>query len=580
MQKVMKKIGLLLIAVCLVFSGAAEENPPKWMNKMKKAVVSITTYRDDGSKLATGTGFFITETGEALSGYTLFKGAARATVTDTDGKEWNVTHILGADELYDVVRFRVDVPKKVTFLPPAQEPRAVGTEVYLLPYSVGKVVPFRKGDVRETSRVNNDYGYYRISFPLEKTQLNAPLLTDEGEVFAVAQEDASGKNEFSFGMSAAFIRNVEISSTDAFSSVYNAIGIRKGWPKALDQALAALYIVTGGKNAQDYLATLDDFIAAFPDAPDGYLSRASCYAQRRAELAESPAEQKKCLDRAFDELDRAAGRMDKKSEAWYNRAKLIFSVAAADTTLNDPDWSMQAALEAVGKAIGEDDLPVYRQLEGDIYFSMQQYDRAWEAYDRINSTEWASPSSYYWAAKAKMQLPGTPLTDVIALLDSAVVKCGMPVSKEAAPYILERVELKVQLGQYREAVADYDLYYKAMGADVTDAFYFYREQAKFRLGDLEGALQDIQEALVLNRKEPMYHAEEASVYVRKGNYEEAMKSIDRALALAPDFAACYRLRGICQVRQDKKAEGLAAFRKAKELGDPLADKLIKQYGGK
>ena len=35
--------------------------------------------------------------------------------------------------------------------------------------------------------------------------------------------------------------------------------------------------------------------------------------------------------------------------------------------------------------------------------------------------------------------------------------------------------------------------------------------------------------------------------------------------------------GICYVRQGKKAEACEAFNKAKELGDPVVDKLIKEH---
>lgn len=575
----MKKIGFFLLLSCFVLPATAQKKAPKWMAKEKKAVVSVTTYRQDGSKMATGTGFFISESGEALSGYTLFKGAYRATVTDVDGQEWPVTHIMSADELYDVVRFRVEGPKKVSYLPLAQEPLTVGTEVFLLPYTVGKIIPYQQGTVQNVNKVKDNYGYYQVSFPLEKTQLNAPLLTAEGEVFGVAQADASGKNVFSYGISAGYIRDMELTSTDVFNSVYTQIGIRKAWPKDFDQALAVLYIVASGQDAQAYLQTLDDFIRAFPESPEGYIDRAACYAYRRAELAGTPAEQQAYLGRAFDELDKAARYLPKKSDVWYNRAKLIYGVAVADSSLVLPEWSQGAALEAVEKAIGEEDIPLYRQLQGDICFSLQQYEAALEAYNRINAGDMASASSYYRAAKAKMLIPGAQLSDAIVLLDSAVAKCGTPVSKEAAPYILERIELKTQLENYREVVADYDLYYRAMGADVPDAFYFYRQQAKFRLGDLDGALADIQDAIVLNKNEPRYYAEEAAVYVRMKKYEEALKSVEKALALTPDFAACYRLRGVCYVRQGKKAEGCEAFRKAKEYGDPLADKLLQQYGG-
>ena len=59
-------------------------------------------------------------------------------------------------------------------------------------------------------------------------------------------------------------------------------------------------------------------------------------------------------------------------------------------------------------------------------------------------------------------------------------------------------------------------------------------------------------------------------------YTEALSSLDKAIELAPDFAACHRLRGVCFVRLGKKTEACEALNKAKSLGDPVADKLIKE----
>jgi Tfp pilus assembly protein PilF len=56
---------------------------------------------------------------------------------------------------------------------------------------------------------------------------------------------------------------------------------------------------------------------------------------------------------------------------------------------------------------------------------------------------------------------------------------------------------------------------------------------------------------------------------------KAQASVQKALEIDPDFASCHRLLGVSYTRQQKKDEACNAFRKAKELGDPLADKLIK-----
>lgn len=153
----------MITICCQVFWVAAQKKAPKWMDKQRKAVVTVTTYGKDNQKKASGTGFFITETGEALSGYSLFKDAARATVTDADGKEYPVSRILGADELYDVIKFKVEVPKKAVFLADAREPISQGATAYLMPYSTGKITKFGEGPVSEVSKLKEPFSYYKLS---------------------------------------------------------------------------------------------------------------------------------------------------------------------------------------------------------------------------------------------------------------------------------------------------------------------------------------------------------------------------------------------------------------------------------
>gem|GEM_PF-530050 len=138
------------------------------MNKAKRAVFTITTYGKDGNKLATSTGFFISETGEAVSAYNIFKGAEKATITDFEGKTFLVKNILGADELYDAVKFQVEVPKKAVFLPIAAEPVANGTNAYLLLYSTGKNATFKSGAITEVSKLKDPYKYYKMAVALEE----------------------------------------------------------------------------------------------------------------------------------------------------------------------------------------------------------------------------------------------------------------------------------------------------------------------------------------------------------------------------------------------------------------------------
>ena len=175
----MKKLTVLIIYGLISLPLIAQKTP-KWMEKSKKALLTVTTFNKDNRKINSTTGFYVSETGEALSAYSIFSDAAAATVTDTEGNTYPVASIIGADDLYDVIRFRVTVPEKVPFLPVATDPVPEGTPVFLLPYPTGKTTTFKQGTITEVSKLKDPYSYYKLSLALEEGQTNAPLLLASG----------------------------------------------------------------------------------------------------------------------------------------------------------------------------------------------------------------------------------------------------------------------------------------------------------------------------------------------------------------------------------------------------------------
>ena len=118
---------------------------PKWAAKARKAVFSVITYDKDNKIMNTGNGFYIDETGTAVSDYTLFKGADHAVIVTVDGKELPVKYIMGANDIYDVVKFKTDYDKKSGALKPAANAPAQGETVYLLPYATQKELKGQNG---------------------------------------------------------------------------------------------------------------------------------------------------------------------------------------------------------------------------------------------------------------------------------------------------------------------------------------------------------------------------------------------------------------------------------------------------
>ena len=558
------------MTVCQVITTTAQKKDAKWIDNVYKAIVTVETTTKEGMT-KTGPGFLIRENGEAIATYELFRNAGSAVIITATGEKLPVTHILGADEMYNVIRFKAAVPKKTAFLPIANFSPALHATVFLPPSKEEK--DLTQGDITEISKMSSAYDYYQIDMPLPPSQVGFPLLTATGEVFAMAQADASGKGK-TYGIALSYIQSLQVTATDIFKKTYADIGIRRAWDTAIEDAQIALMLYASQQDAAAYLETLNDFIATFPNDADSYISRANHYAFRRKELAATENEQLQMLDKAMNDLDNAAKIKKNKGDAYFNKARLIFGIIVTDSLLSYKNWNMRTVEENIQKAIKDNNNPAYRQFEGELAFFLQDYEKAYASFSLVNQSPASSGTSYYYAAKSKQHLEGATILEIISLLDSAILKSPLA---ETADYLLENIELKLQLGLYEQVIKDYDKYFLAMGGNVTDVFYHYRQQAKLQTGDLEGALVDIDRAIIMDNTNAVYYAEKASVYLRMNDIQKAQTSVEKAIALDADFASSYRILGVCYLRQENKPEACIYFHKAKELGDPLVERLINEH---
>ena len=246
---------------------------PKWVEKAKRAVFSVITYDKEDKILSSGNGFFVTEDGVALSDYSLFKGAQRAVIVNYEGKEMPVEAIMGADDMYDVVKFRVAITdKNVPALTLAQTPPAVGADICLLPYSTQKSRAYKSGKVKAVDKVADNYSYYTFSLKLADKQVSCPLTTMEGEVFALAQK-SSGQDTATicYGVDANYVMAQKITALSYSDAALKDIGIKKALPGTEEEALVFLFMASSQLSADKYMTVLQDFINQYPDSPDGYV---------------------------------------------------------------------------------------------------------------------------------------------------------------------------------------------------------------------------------------------------------------------------------------------------------------------
>lgn len=565
----MKKNLLLTLVLCLLAQWSVAQ-APKWVEKAKRAVFSVVTYDENDKILNTGNGFFVTEDGIALSDYGLFKGAQRAVVINSEGTQMPVDVILGANDMYDVVKFRVAISgKKVPALVVSATAPAVGASVYLLPYSTQKDRSYTAGQVKEDSKIEGNFHYYTLDMRLKDKMVSCPVMTADGQVFGLAQK-SSGKDTATicYAVGADYVMEQKIKPLSFNDHTLSSIGIKKGLPDTEEQALVFLYMASSQLTPEKYAELLNDFIARYPNSADGYLRRANNQMFLSKEAAS--------MDKVAADMDKALEVTQKKDDAYFNRAKLIYNYRLTNPEMVYKDWTYDKALEEVRKAMAVEKLPIYIQLEGDIQFAKKDYAAALASYEKVNTTNLVSPATYFSAAKTKELMEAAP-EEILALMDSCIARCVQPFTEENAPYLLERAQMRMNAGQARGAMLDYDEYYKAVRGNVNDVFYYYREQASFQAKQFQRALDDIAKAIELNPKELTYRSELAVVNIRVGRHEEAINVLKGALEIDPDYAEAYRLIGVAQLQLKRNKEACASFAKAKELGDPNVDALIEKH---
>ena len=565
----MRKMKMILaMSLCLLAQWTMAQ-APKWVEKAKHAVFSVVTYDKNDQILNTGNGFFVTEDGVALSDYTLFKGAQRAVIIDNEGRQMPVLNIMGADDMYDVVKFRVGIEKKVTALPIATRQPAAGTLVYLLPYSTQKGRTCTTGHLKSADKVEGNYLYYTLELPLKDKMISCPLTDAEGAVFGLAQK-SSGQDTATicYAVDARYAMDQKISALSYNDETLTNIGIKKALPDTEEQALIFLYMASTQLTPEKYMEVLNDYIEQYPNSTDGYI--------RRATQLLSTSQDEATLKQVAADMNQALKVASQEEAVRFDRAKLIYNYMLTNPATPHEDWSFDKALEEIQQAIDLQALPVYVQLKGDILFAKQDYPGALAAYEQVNHSDMASPTSYFSAAQTK-EMMKAPATEVLALMDSCIALCPQPYTNTTGPYLLARAQALLNANQARKAMLDYDAYYKAMNGNVNAAFYYYREQAAMQARQYQRALDDLAKAIELAPDELLYRAELAVVNIRVGRSEEAIRILQEALKIEPEYAEAYRLMGQAYVQLKKKDEACESFAKAKELGDPNVDALIEKH---
>lgn len=548
----MRRGALVLLSFIVALALSAQEFPRK-VEKVHAATVGILTYKS-GVLKSSGTGVYVGDNGNLLSSYSLFVGCDSAVAIDSKGVVRRVLRVVGADELYDCVKLRTSVDKKIKYLQLSGGSASQGDRLFLLPYS------FQPESVH-VSKIDNYSGspYYTLAVTMQEHFLSAPLVDAQGCVVALMQPVAPYEKTVSYAISAHFVDALRLTPMDFSSSKYRAIGIPPALPDNQEDALTTLHLQKMSYDTR-YFNALNDYIALYPKNYDGYM-----------QLAEKYAVHDNNRDAAERMWKKALALADNKGDVHYNKATVLLRLM---NEVQDSVAKMKLsgdALVCLDRACKESCEPLYMQTMAELYHRLGDYHKAFPCYLALYRTNMATFDTFINAALCKESVGDY---DAAAeQLDSAVVILGDSYKPDAT---LVKANLYVRAENYRKAVLEYNTYENSTPRPLDAEFYYIRAGVEVAAKMYKQALDDYDKALERSPDNLMYMLDKGRLYYRVKYFDEALSIFEKMIAIDSELPDAYYLAALCHIQEGDSDSALSKLIKAQELGHPMAAEKLKE----
>lgn len=562
----MKRI-LTLILFTLTVSIAFAQKPAD----LNKAVFNIFTYDANGQLITNAYGFFVGQDGDGIAPYQVFKGAARAEVINWQGQRAEVLRILGASATDDLVRFTTDIPtKKLISLITADAPAQCGQQLQLAFYTTDKKALPTPTNVTAADPYNG-HTYYEITAPNEEQYFGCPILNAAGQAVAIVQKNVQKDATTACAIDVNCAMNLTNNSLSAINKELTAIHIAKQIPTTSeDDAFSYVYMMLRSQQDSALVITAtEDLLTTYPNNAKILAERAN-FQVNHGNYAAADADLNRAIALGGESL----------SEIYNTQSNLMYINVLNGKGELWPAWTLDTALDAAQKAYSTQNLPIYLLQQANILTAQEKYDEALEKLQTVNASEIANHQTFFLAADI-LQRNGGEKADIIALLDSAIVRLPEPHTIEAAPYILAYADYLDNAGFSRRAALSYIEYEKLVGSSNLDAnFYYVRMQAEQRSKLNQQALDDGATAIArakTGEEKFGYLYAQATLQLLLGLYDDCIVTANEALKIVPNDPETTKVIGIAYGEKKQKSEATRYLKKALELGAQNVDSLIGKY---
>ena len=198
---------------------AAEMSAEQIYKKASPAVFYVEILDNDDEVLKTGSGFFISESGLAITNYHVVVGASKMRVTTDDGKAYNVAGIYDYDWKMDAALIQID-GKGFPYLELADSAGILaGATVYALGSPLGLQASFSRGIVSQALRVIEGNGFIQLDAAISSGSSGGALLDTTGRVVGVTTATMVDAQNINLAVPVGFFSKLSLEKYVPLSSI-------------------------------------------------------------------------------------------------------------------------------------------------------------------------------------------------------------------------------------------------------------------------------------------------------------------------------------------------------------------------
>lgn len=189
-------------------------------DRVSPSVFYIEVYDENAYPVATGSGFFISADGVAVTNYHVIEGTASAQITTINGSKFNVSSIIAYDEELDVAIIRVDKTSingvtvsdfsNVTMA--NSDDIKAGQVVYALGSPVGLQNTISDGIISNTNQLIGEESFIQITAPISHGSSGGALVNEYGEILGITSAGIDEAQNIGFAIPINVIKIFDLNS--------------------------------------------------------------------------------------------------------------------------------------------------------------------------------------------------------------------------------------------------------------------------------------------------------------------------------------------------------------------------------